>query len=107
MRKIILEKKVNGYDMVVVESESRMDVIVANWNNDFDIFIDDYLGMMEHLRNKAYSLIQFKIQTTSFGSQTVVEVEQLIEKYQKAIDAVKVFEEALQELEILEMREAQ
>ena len=107
MRKIILEKKVNGYDMAVVESEGRMDVIVANWNNDIEIFIDDYLGMMEHLRNKAYSLIQFKIQTTSFGSQTVVGIEQLIEKYQKAVDAVEAFEAALQELEILELREAQ
>lgn len=106
MRKIIFEKEVNGYGLVIDNYDGREGVILSNWDNKIEIYLADPLGTYEHIRNRQYSLIEFKIQTTSFGGQSVLEIEKMIQKYQKAVEAVEAFELALQELEILEMREA-
>ena len=103
MREIIFEKKVNGYNLVIDNFDGRVDIVLSNGNNEIEIFIDDRLDAYNHLRSKSYSLISFKIQTTSFGSKNVLGIEKLIQKYQDAVDAVEAFEAALQELEVSEM----
>ena len=107
MREIIFEKEVNGYSLVIDNFDGRVDIVLSNGNNEIEIYLADPLGTYEHIRNRQYSLIEFKIQTTSFGSKNVLGIEKLIQKYQDAVEAVEAFEAALQDLEILEMREAQ
>lgn len=103
MREIIFEKEVNGYGLVLIEFEGRMDIKVLNGYNDIVISIAGILDSYEHLRNKNYSLIEFEIQTKSVGSKSAVGIEKLIEKYQKAVEAVEAFGEALHDLEVSEL----
>lgn len=101
MRKIFEATK-NGYTVGIYDFGTYKDIKVDNGDNNIQFFEYDDFNLHTNIQNGEYSKIKFKIVTKSIGSLELEEMEELLVDYQNAVDAVKAFEEALQELEASE-----
>lgn len=89
----------NGYALIIREDDENYKtahVRPADFD-DFEIHLNSGLELTDILKEERYEDITFKIQTVSFGSQTTDGVKEIIEKYQRAVNAVEYFQDKLAE----------
>ena len=103
MRKIFEVTK-NGYTVRVFDFGTYKDIRLDNGDNTIEIYEYVDLNLYTNIQNGEYSKIKFKISTKSIGVLELEEMEELLVDYQNAVDAVKAFEAALQELELQEVQ---
>lgn len=97
--KNILNVTKNGYTVKVVDFGTYKDIKVDNGDNTVKFYEYDDFKLHTNIQNDEYSKIDFKIETISYGSLELEEMEDLISDYQLAVEAVKYIKNELKKLE--------
>lgn len=110
-REVVNERKLvelekNGYNLKVVEEEYSYNHTVPKVEVDYNRFnqvairVENEISKeLDILINREYSKIEFGIQTFNFGTVPANVLTDMVNDYNKAIEAVNYFEEELAKLE--------